>query len=335
MKGFIKVLVAVFGLMQLALGALTDKELTTLVKNNGKNKVIKITDSNYEDFLNGAKDYHLVLFLYSTASQINCVLCSEFKPDFELIANSWFQDHPDGVAQEDGEETSKNVYFLQAEFLDARKLFGVLELNNIPKVYHFPPTTNNKANAFLKEYNEYQFFQGVHRDLLSSYLQSVTGHKFNIYVPPDYSRVIINAIGTFAFVILLRRYSTQAISIVSSRMLWSSITVLGILVLISGYMFNQIRGVPYVREHQSHTEYIAPGQQMQYGIETQIVSFIYGTLSVLVVFLIQKAPKVKNPQANFIAVVVLSGAIFVVYSILLSVFGLKGIGYPFQFVKFI
>lgn len=337
MRGFIRVLLTVFGLIQLALGALTDKELSTLVKNYGKNKAIKITDDNFEEFLNGAKDYHLILFLYSTAPQINCVLCNEFKPDFELLANSWFQDHPEGVSEDDLDEDSglpnKNVYFLQAEFLDCRKLFGLFELNNIPKVFHFPPTTNNKPNAYLKEYNEYQFFQGVHRELLASYLNSVTGYKFNLYIPPDYSRIVINAIGTFTFILLLRRFSEQAIKIVSSRVLWSGFTVLAILILTSGYMFNQIRGVPYVREHSTHTEYIIPGQQMQLGVETQIVSFLYGGLSVLVVFLIKKAPEVKNPQANLIAVVVLCGAVFVLYSLLLEVFGLKGIGYPYKFLN--
>lgn len=325
-------------ILQIAVAALTNEQLLTLTHNQGKTKVIPVNDQNFQKILSGERDYHLVLLLSSAVPQINCVLCNEFHPDFNIVANSWFQDHPNGLGEEelnDEDSPKKNVYFLHSEFAESRQLFQLLQLNNIPKVYHFPPSSSIKANDYIKEFDEYQFYQGVHRELLASYLKSVTGLQFNIYIPPDYSRIAINAVFAFTFALLIRRYRKEAYNIATSRSLWSSIILVGVLLLISGYMFVQIRGVPYVREHANgRVDYFVPGQQNQLGVETQILSFVYGILSASSIILIKHIPKIKSPQVQLIAVVIISLLIFIFYSLLLSVFGLKGMGYPFRLLNF-
>lgn len=322
-------IVVIAALLQAAMASLNTENLATIYRNLKPNKVLKVTDKNYENIFNGQRDYHLVLYLYSTAPQINCLLCNEFRPHYELVANSWYQDHPEGL--EDGAD----VYFLSSEFLESKTLFSALELNNIPKVYHFPPSKSSKPNAFVKEYDEYQFLQGDHSKLLADYLSHATGHTFNIHVPANYTRIIINAIITFALVLLARKFSHHVRGILSSRLLWSSVVFIAILLFTSGYMFVQIKGVPFVNEQPTgKVDYIAGGQQMQLGAETQIVSFIYGILAIATVFLIIKAPSVANPQANFLVVVILSAVVFVAYSAFILVFRMKGMGYPYHLLTF-
>ncbi|KSA00158.1 uncharacterized protein AC631_04075 [Debaryomyces fabryi] len=319
------------------MAALTNEEMIKYVKSQG-NKVVSLNDENYEHILNGERDYHLIVMLSSQSAKINCALCNEFKPEFEIVGNSWIQDHPNGLSKEELEDTEslipkKNVYFMFSEFTESRNFFLSLQLNNIPKVFHFPPSTSKRPNEYIKQFDEYQFYQGDHKSLLASWLNQITGHTFNIYIPPDYTRIATNALITFALVMLIRRFSAQFTMVVTSKILWSGISLVAILLLISGYMFNQIRGVPFVMEHQSgKVDYFVPQQQNQLGVETQIMSFIYGCLSLLVVMLIKKAPEIKNSHVKLIAVIVLSILIFVLYSILLSIFGIKGMGYPYRFI---
>lgn len=331
----VQIYLAFASLLGLVIAGLSSDEMTRLVKKLG-NKVINLNDENYEYILNGARDYHLIVMLSSQSSQINCVLCNEFKPEFEIVGNSWIQDHPNGLSKdelEDEEEPKKNVYFLYSEFGDSRKFFLTLQLNNIPKVFHFPPTTNQKPNEYLNQYDQYQFLQGDHKQLLSAWAGQMTGHKFNIYVPVDYIKIATNALITLAAAMIIKRFNSQLAKIVKSRMLWSGISLVLVLLLISGYMFNQIRGVPFVMDHQDgRVEYFLPSQQNQLGIETQIMSFVYGCLSLLTVVLIKKAPEIKYSQVKLIAVVVISILIFGLYSVLLSIFGIKGMGYPYKFL---
>mmetsp|Transcript_4834 Transcript_4834/g.4831 ORF Transcript_4834/g.4831 Transcript_4834/m.4831 type:complete len:341 (+) Transcript_4834:402-1424(+) len=336
-SSIVRLCVAFVSFLGLTMAALTNEEMIKFVKSQG-NKVVNLNDENYEHILNGERDYHLIVMLSSQSAKINCALCNEFKPEFEIIGNSWIQDHPNGLSKEELEDTEsvipkKNVYFMFSEFTESRNFFLSLQLNNIPKVFHFPPSTSKRPNEYIKQFDEYQFYQGDHKVLLASWLNQITGHKFNIYIPPDYTRIATNALITFALVMLIRKFSAQFTMVITSKILWSGISLVAILLLISGYMFNQIRGVPFVMEHQSgKVDYFVPQQQNQLGVETQIVSFIYGCLSLLVVMLIKRAPEIKNSHVKLIAVIILSILIFALYSVLLSIFGIKGMGYPYRFI---
>jgi oligosaccharyltransferase complex subunit gamma len=61
--------------------------------------------------------------------------------------------------------------------------------------------------------------------------------------------------------------------ILQSRNLWAAISLMVILLFISGHMFNHIRKVPYVTgDGRGGINYIVPGFQQQLGLETQIVA---------------------------------------------------------------
>jgi oligosaccharyltransferase complex subunit gamma len=59
--------------------------------------------------------------------------------------------------------------------------------------------------------------------------------------------------------------------VIQSRWTWAAGTVIVSLVMISGFMFTRIRGVPYTG---GDGNWIAPGHQNQFGQEVQVVSFI-------------------------------------------------------------
>ena len=56
------------------------------------------------------------------------------------------------------------------------------------------------------------------------------------------------------------------------------------------------------------------------------VEFVYHLL-------IKRAPEIKNHKANFVATLIACVFIYNFYGLLLYVFGLKGMGYPYRFFK--
>ena len=62
--------------------------------------------------------------------------------------------------------------------------------------------------------------------------------------------------------------------ILMSRWTWALITIGTSLIMVGGFMFVRIRGMPYVAGGQNGAELISPGFQNQYGIEVQIIAFI-------------------------------------------------------------
>ncbi|KAI3404736.2 OST3 [Candida oxycetoniae] len=314
--------------------ALSNDQLFQAVKKS-KGKLLPLNDENYENILNGQRDYHIIVFFTTDAPQINCVLCRDIAPEIQLIANSWVKDHPNGVVESDESEQSKNVYFFKSDFVDSKKLFQLFQMNNIPKIFHFRPTKALGPNNFLREKKEYQFFQGDQKGLMMSWVQEMTGHRFNLHIPINKNRVIFNMFVAFFTTILLKKFRKQIGKILASKITWGVFSLLAVLLFTTGFMFNKIRHTPYIIDHaDGKIEYFMRAQQNQLGIETQIISFVYGVLSILVVILVKKAPEIKTPSINLVLVAIVCGLIFILFSLLLSFFGLKTAGFPYRFIRF-
>lgn len=310
------------------LAAYSNADLRQIMKAKARSGVMHLSDENFEKVLYGHRDFHAIVFLSSNSPQLNCLLCREFKPDYDVVADSYAKAYPNGV--EDG----KDVYFFSADYTDSRKLFQLLKLDLIPKVFHFRPNLVTATGAsFLSEYEPYQFYQGNHAPILSQWVTLVCGHPFELVFPVDYSRIALNAIATFTVVVLCRKFSKQIGMVLKSPMVWGVASIVGILLCISGHMFNQIRGTPFVKEKGPDVEFIASSPQMQNGIETQIVSTFYGLTGLLFVVLASKVSKIGNAKVQFIATAVVCFGIFVMYGLFLNVFIRKYRGYPFVFFE--
>lgn len=324
-------------LWQVAMAAYSDDEMKEIVAKKGKNNVLQLYDDTYEKFLQGTRDYHLIMYLSSESPQLNCLLCREVRPLFHTVANSWGRSHPNGFSEDEILDLGrKNVYFLEGDFVNARKLFSAMGLDSIPKIFHLPPTLpGSPNNAYLKENSQYQFYQGDHTQLISQWVREILGVPVEIYVPLDWSKVAMNAVATFAVVLAIRKFNKQFSSLARSPFVWGAVSILLVLLCISGYMFNQIRGTPFIREKENgQIDYFAAGPQAQYGLETQIVSSLYGLLGILFLLLVNKVPKIKNAQVQLLAVLVLTVFIYLGYGVYLFFFGIKSRGYPYALLTF-
>lgn len=70
---------------------------------------------------------------------------------------------------------------------------------------------------------------------------------------------------------VLARFS---LPILMSRWTWAVFTIGISLIMVGGFMFVRIRGMPYVGAGQNGVDLIAQGFQTQYGIEVQVIAFL-------------------------------------------------------------
>lgn len=307
------------------LAAYSNAEMRQLLATKGQNGVIEVVDHNYEKYLNGARDYHVVLYLASDSPQLNCILCREIHPAYTTVADSWNRYLPDGTPDDE-----LDIYFLEADFASGKKLFQAMQLDSIPKIYHIPPSLpSDPPTGWLTKNNQYHFFVGDHAVLIKQFVSSITGRQFNLYVPFNYGKMFMNAAVTFALIMLVKKFNRQLLSVLTSKFVWGSLSLVLLLIFIAGYMFNQIRGTPFVKEDGAGVEYFAPSAQMQYGLETQVVSTLYGLLGLTFVLLVTKVGTLKNAKVQFFAASLVSVLIYVLYSIFMGIFAVKYRGYPY------
>lgn len=328
MKLWISLLVSAW-LWLAAWAAYSNAEMRQLLASKANGGVFDIADDLYENYLSGARDYDVMVFMTSDSPQINCLLCRETDPRFRILANSWDRAYPAGYSE------GRDIYFFKAEFANSKNLFQQMQLDSIPKIFYFPAQLEGvNPAAWVTNNSQYQFFQGEQQELMKEWVTSITGASFDIYVPLDYSRLIMNACITFAIIMLIRRFRGPLALMFQSPFMWGSLSLVAILLFVGGYMFNQIRNTPFVKESGDNVEYIAPGAQTQYGLETQLLSSLYGLLSLVFVLLVGKVGAIRNAKVQFFAVAIISALLYLLYSVLLFIFAQKHRGYPFQMFQF-
>ncbi|KAL8648991.1 MAG: hypothetical protein Q9210_004664 [Variospora velana] len=289
---------------------------------------LKLDDALYEKLTATPRDYTLAVLLTALEARFGCQLCRDFQPEWDVVGKSWIKGDKKG---------NTRLLLGTLDFADGKGTFQKLMLQTAPILMLFPPTTGPKAKADAQAIR-YDFTMGsqsaeqVH-DWIIRHLPA--GPKPPVYRPLNYVRLITITTAVLGLVSFVSVASPYIIPIVQNRNLWAAMSLITILLFTSGHMFNHIRKVPYVAGNgKGGISYFAGGFSNQFGLETQIVAAMYGTLSFATIALALKVPRMVDPRKQQIAVFVWGAVIFGMYSFLLSVFRIKNGGYPFHLPPF-
>lgn len=75
--------------------------------------VIELTDALYDELTTGPRNFTAVVLLTALEARINCHLCREFSPEFDLLAKSWDVAH----------KAEGGLYFAELDFANAKTTF--------------------------------------------------------------------------------------------------------------------------------------------------------------------------------------------------------------------
>ncbi|KAL8772195.1 MAG: hypothetical protein Q9209_002630 [Squamulea sp. 1 TL-2023] len=324
-------IVTIFGLLPLLCAAVKTKSIGSFEQFHRKflsHPPLKLDDATYERLTAAPRDYTAAVLLTALESRFGCQLCREFQPEWDLVGKSWVRGDKKGDSR---------LIVGTLDFADGRGTFQKLMLQTAPIMMLFPPTTGPHAKPDAQAIR-YDFTTGPQSaEQINDWIirHSPDGPTPPIYRPVNYTRLITITTAVLGFVSFASVAAPYIIPIIQNRNLWAAISLITILLFTSGHMFNHIRKVPYVSgDGKGGISYFAGGFSNQFGLETQIVAAMYGTLSFATIALALKVPRMADPKKQHIAVFVWGGVVFAMYSFLLSVFRVKNGGYPFHLPPF-
>ncbi|EIE79001.1 hypothetical protein RO3G_03706 [Rhizopus delemar RA 99-880] len=307
------ILLAFIGLVFAQADPKKDK-LISLVNQDG---LVKLNSNSFDRFAEGKRNYGLVVLLTALGPQFNCHPCRELDPEFTLIAKS-FQRNKD----------NKNLFFGHLDFNDGQIIFQKLQLVSAPNVLYFPPQKVGESKEFIR-YDVTK--NGLDAESIAEFLTKQTGYAVKVKRPFNYVKFggqLFLAVGAAAILKLVYRNFGF---IFYHKTTWTVASILLVLVMTSGHMWNRIRGPAYVMPTQSgQINYIAAGFSSQLGIESQIVSSIYGCLGLCLLALIKMVPQFEDKTRQRFAVFLWIGCFMFVFSVLLALFKVKNGAYPFK-----
>ncbi|KAK9447450.1 uncharacterized protein V1518DRAFT_376474 [Limtongia smithiae] len=280
--------------------------------------IIRLDDQTFANAIAAPRDYAVVVLLTAEAPQMGCQLCRQFAPEYNLVASSWVKSHPKG----DG------LFFAMLDFKDGQKTFQSLGLKTAPNMWVYKASEHEGAGPIHLDVS-----QAV--DLRSSIIRfvesEVPGVQIKLHIPRDYSKMIYAVLGGATLVVSLKAIYPFIKPIIESRTIWAGISLVAILMFISGHMFNNIRHTPYVAGNRNGgVQYIAPGFSQQFGMETQIIAVLYALLSFGAISLSIKLPRMANVTKQNLATITWCVLILCCYSSLMFIFRMKNGGYPFS-----
>ncbi|TWU71673.1 oligosaccharyl transferase subunit ost3/OST6 [Metarhizium rileyi] len=289
---------------------------------------LQLNDASYKSMTSAPRDYSVAVVLTAQESRFGCQLCREFKPEWDLVAQSW--------ARGDKRQESR-LFFGVLDFTEGRDTFVSLGLQTAPVLMLFPPTIGPHAVASAEPIR-YDFTSGppTAEQVRNWLTRHLPGRRHPEIKRPinwlKWASLVTFVAGAVTAVISASPY---ILPIIQNRNLWAAGSMIAILLFISGHMFNHIRKVPYVTgDGKGGITYFTGGFQNQLGLEVQIVAAIYGVLSFCTIALATKVPRMTSAKSQSVAVLVWGAAMFFIYSFLLSVFRVKNSSYPFSLPPF-
>ncbi|KAK4701425.1 oligosaccharyltransferase complex subunit gamma, partial [Phenoliferia sp. Uapishka_3] len=284
--------------------------------------LIHLDSQLYDELTQAPREYSVSVLLTAMAPQFKCQPCVTFEPEHALVARQWSK-----------QQQHDQHFFAVLDFADGQLVYQRLGLANAPTFQLFKPTAGERATDQLKP--EVMDFSrsGFKAEALATYIKDAAKVPLVFSRPVDKAKVfstVVIVVGTIGGGI--RAWPVMKI-ILTRTYLWSFGTMFIILIMTSGYMWNQIRHPPYVQQGQGGSvSYIAGGYSNQVGAETHIVSAMYGVLAFAAYTLAHTIPKLSDPTRQRLGVYVWTGISVVMLGVLMNVFKIKQGAYPFSFL---
>ncbi|KAK8869525.1 hypothetical protein IAR55_000091 [Kwoniella newhampshirensis] len=292
------------------------------IASKSKDGIIKLNSESYEDLLALDRDYSVSVLLTALPPQFKCQPCHVFDPSFNLVAASW---------RKVPKQVRDQHFFAKLDFEDGQAVYQQLGLTSAPTLQFHPPLAgplrnSNKLSVITYELNRH----GLTAPPLHSWLTGLTPQPFSLYKP--FNPIPFIVVPLALIVITVSLYSMRAILIplAQSRVVWGTGSLILILTFTSGYMWNKIKGAPYVAAGPGGSvSWIAQGYSNQLGLESQVVGGVYGLLAFSIVALTVFVPAQSSPVKQRIGVYLWLAMLIVVFSLLMKLFRMKNGGYPF------
>ncbi|KAM0789294.1 hypothetical protein ACM66B_000134 [Microbotryomycetes sp. NB124-2] len=289
---------------------------------NSNNGVVSLNSALYDEITATPRDYSVSVVLTAMSPQFKCAPCQLMQPEYDLVARQW---------KKQSRSDDNEHFFAVLDFVNGQEIYQRMNLQTAPTFQLFMPTEGARASPKTSA-DTFDFGRaGFRAEAIAQYVQSTAKVPLNFARPVDKSKLISSVVIGFCMLFSAYRLRAQLKNIFSATHLWAFGTLFVILLMTSGYMWNQIRKPPYMQAGpKGQVSYVTGGYSNQLGIETHIVAAIYAVLGFSAFALSHILPNVRDPVKQRFGVYLWTGISFVMFGVLINLFKIKQGGYPFK-----
>ncbi|KAI8909783.1 hypothetical protein EDD86DRAFT_238481 [Gorgonomyces haynaldii] len=289
-----------------------------LLEKAGPTKLISINSKTFATYTEKPRNYTLAVVFTTTAVEHNCKPCMEFRKELELVMDGWKRQYEPGT-----------FYVAELDYKNGIDVFQANQVTQVPVVMVYHPTEGPLAKSKDKEQYDVVRY-GLDAESVARYFSDLTQKQITIQRPVDLAPYIFTGVSALLAVVGLYVFWKPLKTAFYQPTFWMIFSLLFTVVMTGGYMWNSIRGPPFMGAHQGTPQYFAGGFSNQYQVETFIVAGLYALVSLTLVAMVEVTPSIRvSDQQRTTTLVMLAGFV-VAYSALLFIFKVKSGHYPFK-----
>lgn len=224
---------------------------------NAKKPLLRFNGQKFREYVkNSPRNYSMIVMLTALAPGRQCQICRHAMDEYSIVAQSYFY----------SSDYSNKMFFAMVDFDEGSDVFQYLHLNTAPVFMHFPAKGKPKAADTMDIQRV-----GFSADAIAKFVAERTDIQIRVFRPPNYSGTLASLmfallVGSFLYV---RRNNLEFLY---KKTIWATVAVFFCLFMISGQMWNHIRGPPLIfRGPNGGIAYIHGSSQAQLVVETYIV----------------------------------------------------------------
>ncbi|KAL4130818.1 hypothetical protein QTP88_008199 [Uroleucon formosanum] len=284
-----------------------------------KKFLVKFNGPKFKEFVKSPpRNYSVIMMFTAMASHRQCSICGHASDEFMIVANSYRYSH---------RLTESPLYFGIVDFDEGSDIFQLLRINTAPVFMHFPAKGKPKPLDTMDIQRV-----GFASEMIAKWIQERTDVQIRIFRPPNYSSTLALSI-LFAICSSFLYIRRNNMEMFFNKNLWGVFSVLFCLNMISGQMWNHIRGPPLMhRNQQGIITYIHNSSQGQFIVETYIIIILNTILVFGAVIMIDSHTKKTDSKTRKIMTVGGLALVVFLFSVILSIFKSKAHGYPYSFL---
>jgi len=296
---------------------LNDK-IQSLVDSSAKRPVLRLNGNKFREYVrNAPRNYSMIVMFTALSAQRQCAICKNAADEYHMVANSYRY----------SSQYSSKMFFSMVDFDEGPDIFQIMKLNSAPVFMHFPAKGKPKKMDTMDIQRV-----GFGADAIAKWINERTEVNIRVFRPPNYTGTIAMFI-LFAVTAILLYMRRNNLDFLYNKTAWGLILCVFVFAMISGQMWNHIRGPPLVHKTQGgQVAYIHGSSQGQFVLETYFVMILYG-LIVLGMVLLTDAAEAKGDIGKRRLFAIVGLALFAFFfSLILSIFRSKAGGYPYSFL---
>ncbi|KAK7097909.1 tumor suppressor candidate 3-like [Littorina saxatilis] len=286
---------------------------------NNKKSIIRLNGDKFKQYVKTApRNYSVIVMLTALQPQRQCSVCKQANEEFQILANSWRY----------SQQYSNQLFFTMVDYDEGPDVFQSMKINTAPVFMHFPAKGKPKKTDTMDIHRV-----GFAAEQIARWVAERTDLQIRVFRPPNYSGTLALAL-LFSLVGGLLYLKRNNLEFLYNKSCWGVFALAIIFAMISGQMWNHIRGPPLMHRNPQtgQMHYIHGSSQGQFIMETYIVMLLHCAVVVGFILLNEAHSLKGDPGKRRIMALVGLGCVAIFFSLLLSVFRSKYQGYPYSFL---